>query len=169
MEAVDEPRAAAAGLDGQAAPEGETPVHLVGLATVDRHETHALFAHPEQGFEAARDQQFAQVGIGPIIGDPAHIVEKPRFCIGAEIRARDLRVREIGHQAAQVVDAVIGHAHGAGGKRGVAAAFVFGRALENNHVGAVAPGRDGRAQRRVAGTDDENVATVGCHLLPLRS
>jgi len=124
---------AAHGFDREAAPELEYAADLVGLPSPDRHEADALVAHPQHGRLAALDQNFAQVGIGAIFGDAAHVVEKLFLGVGAEVGLRNLLVGEIRHQRAQVIDAVIDAAERAGGEAAVAAGFIFRRALQHQH------------------------------------
>ena len=133
MQCCDETRAAAPGFYGHAAPELEPALDLERLAAVDGLELNSLGAHPDHGLQAFGDQQFRHVRIGAVLRDPAHIVEELGLRVGAEICARDLIFREVGHDFAQVVDAGIGKAHAAGGKGAVSAMLLFRSAFENQY------------------------------------
>ena len=85
----DQARAAAPGFDRQATPELEFSVDLVGLPAVNRDEADALASHPAHRVLAARDQEFAQIRIGAILGDAAHIVEEFVLGISAEVGVGD--------------------------------------------------------------------------------
>ncbi len=76
VQCLDEAGSTAPGFHRQAAPELEASVDIEGLPAVDRLEPHTLGPHPDHGLEALRHQQFRKVGIGPILGDSAHIVEE---------------------------------------------------------------------------------------------
>src|SRR5262249_33950311 len=73
---LDQAGAAAPGLGREAAPEfvAGAVVDLVRLAAVARLELDALLAQPHEGLEAALDQYLAQVGIGAVLRDAAHVV-----------------------------------------------------------------------------------------------
>ena len=133
----DEAFAAADGFDGEPAPELEAAFDLERLAAIDRHEADALLAHPVERVEAARDEQLAQIGIGAELGDARHVVEELVLRVGAEIGGVDFRLRKIGDQRLDVVDAVIDDAHGARGEAAVAAGFFVGRGFEHEHGGAL--------------------------------
>ena len=104
---LDQAGSAAPGLDREAAPELEAAVDLEGLAAVDRDEADALLLHPAHGVAAARHQQLAQIRVGAIFGDAAHVVEELVLRVGAEVRVGDLLLGEVGHQRLEIVDAVI--------------------------------------------------------------
>ena len=117
--------------------------------------------HPEHRVLAARDEDFAQVGIGPVFRHPAHVVEKLVLRISAEIGIGDFLIGEVGHQRAQVVDAVVDASERAGRKSAVAAGFVFRRALEHKHGNAVLGGGVGGTERGIAGADDDDIGRTG--------
>ena len=146
VERVHKTWTAAPGLDGQPAPELEAAVDAIGLAAPDRHEAHALALHPAHRRAAAGDQQFAELRVGPILGDPAHVVEELAFGVGSEIGVGDFAVGEVGHQRPKILDAVVGAAERAGGEAAVAAALDLRRPLQHQHVGAGVGGRQRRAQ-----------------------
>src|SRR5205085_6002508 len=75
---------------------------------------------------------------------------------GAEIGTRDLFVGEVGHDGAEIVDAIVDAADGAGGESRIAAAFFLGRALQHRHVRALLARREGGAEGGVAGADDDD-------------
>ena len=156
-ERVDQARPAADRFHRQAAPELEHAADLVGLAAPDRHEAHALVAHPQHGGLAVLDQHLAQIGIGAVFGDAAHVVEELLLGVGAEVGLRHLLIRQVGHQLAQVLDAVIDAAEGAGGKAAVAAGLVLRRALEHQHRDALLGRSQGRAKRRIAAANDDDI------------
>ena len=136
VQRVDQPRPAAPGLDREPAPELEAAVDLEGLPPVNRHEAHALGAHPDHGLEAAAHQQFCQFRVGAVLRDARQVIEELVLGVGAEIGARLVLVGEVGHQAREVVDAVVGDAHRARGEAAVAAAFGLGRAFQHQHADA---------------------------------
>ena len=153
----DETFAAADGFDREPAPELEAAVDLERLPAVDRHEADALLAHPVERVEASRHQQLAQIGIGAELGDARHVVEELILRVGAEIGAVDFRLREIGDQRLDVVDAVIDDAHGARGEAAVAAGFFVGRGFEHEHGGALLARGERGAIGGVAAADDDDV------------
>ena len=145
---LDQARAAAPGLDREPAPELEAALDLERLAPPDRRKAHALVAHPAHGGVAAPHQQVDQLRVGAILGHPRHVVEELVLGVGAEIGARDLVVGEVRHQGAQMIDAVIGDAEGAGGEVRVAAALLLRRALQHQDRGALVGGGERRAHAR---------------------
>ena len=155
---VDETGSAARHLGGEAAPELELPIDLESLASIGRVELDALAAHPNDGVEAVVDQRLDHVGMGAVLRHPRHVVEIFLAWVAAEIGIGKLGWREVGDDAAVIVDAVEGKAYGAGGVAAVAAAVVERRALEDEDAGAVFARRERGAERGVAGADDENVA-----------
>src|SRR5262249_61226401 len=104
---VDKPGSATPGLHCQPAPKLEFAVDLVGLASIDRNETDALALHPAHRVLTARDEQFAQIGIGAIFGDASHIIEELVFGVGTEVGIGDLFVGQVGHHGAQIINAVV--------------------------------------------------------------
>jgi len=154
---LDQARAAAPGLDGEAAPELELALDLVGLPAVDRNEADALLLQPPHRVLAARDQKLAEIGIGAILGHPAHVVEELVLGVGAEIGVGDLILGEIGHQRLEIVDAVIDAAECAGGESAVAAGLRLRCALEHEHRDAMLGGRKRRAERGIAGADHDHI------------
>ena len=163
VQRIDQPGAAAPGLDGEAAPELEPSVDLECLAAPDRREAHALFAHPEKGVARARDQQLDHVRIGAILRDPRHIVVELVLGVGAEIGIGDFLVGEVGHQCLEVVDPVIDDTHRAGREARIAAGFVLVGAFQHQHLSAVLLRRQRGAQRRVAGAHDDDIELRVAH------
>jgi hypothetical protein len=94
---------------------------------------------------------------------PEHIVEKLILGVSAKIGRLDFFGRKIGHQRLEIFDTVIGKAHGAGGKAAIATVFLLGRPLENKNPGPLIGGRQGRAKRRIAGTDDDHISIFFAH------
>ena len=88
---VHETRPAAPGLYCQPAPEPELAADPVGLPTPYRYEPHALVAHPQQRFLAALDQDLAEIGVGSVFRDAAHVVEE--FFPYRVRRSKDAHVR----------------------------------------------------------------------------
>jgi len=88
-ERVDEPGAAAHGLDGEPAPELEAAFHLERLPPPGGGEAHALAAHPERRGQALLDEDLGEIGIAAVLGEARHVVEKLLLGIGAEVRARE--------------------------------------------------------------------------------
>ena len=131
----DQARAAAPGFAGEAAPELELAVDLESLASVRRLEFHALLAHPHHRFEAAADEDFAQVRIGAVVGDAAHVVEVLVFGIRAVVADLAFFVGDV-VQLSEIVRTVEHDAHGAGGVAAVAAAVVDRCRFEDDHLGA---------------------------------
>ncbi len=155
------PGAAAPRFHREAAPELELAVDLVGLPAVDRDEPDALFLHPEHRVLAARDKDFAQVGIGPVFRHAAHVVEKLVLRVSAEIGIGDLLVGEVRHQRAQVVDAVVDASERAGRKSAVAAGFLLRRTFEHQNGNPMLGGGVCGAERSIAGADDHDVGGAG--------
>ena len=154
----DEAGPAADGFDGQPAPKFEFAVDLERLAAVDRNEANAFLAHPVQRIEALGNQKLDQIGIGAILRNARHVVEELVGGIGAEIRGLDFRRREVGHQRLDVVDAVIDDADRARGEAAVAAGFVLGRRFAHDDLGALLLRRQRRAERRIAGADNDHIS-----------
>ncbi len=77
-----------------------------------------------------------ELGVGAVLRDAAEVVEELILGIGAEVGARLVLVGEIGHQAREVVDAVVSDAHRARGEAAVAAALGLRRAFEHQHADA---------------------------------
>ena len=148
---------AAPGLDGQTAPEAPAPADLERLATVHGHEAHAPAAHPLQSRQALADQNFHEIGIGAVFGHARHVVEEAVGGIAPEIGVRPLLLAEVGDEGEDVVQAVIGDAHGAGGEARVSAAQRLRGAFEHDDGSAAFARRQRRAHRRVAGADDRHV------------
>jgi len=101
------------------------------LSTPNRYESHPLVTHPQQRLLAALDQDLAEIRIGSILGDATHIVEEFFLSVATEIGVRDFLIGQVGHQRAQIVDAVIDAAKGAGREAAVAAGLVLRGALQD--------------------------------------
>ena len=162
---VDQARAAALGLDREAAPELELAVDHVGLPAPDRVELHALAVQPAHRVARAADQAVAQLAVGAVLRDAEHVVVELVGGVGAEVAALDLVRGEVRHDRLEVVDAVIDAAERAGGEARVAAHQLLGRALDHQHPGALAR-RQRRAERRIAGADHHHVPTLIRHVSP---
>ena len=131
------------------------------MAPVAWHEAHALRAHPLHGLEALGDEKLYQVRIGAELGHLVHVVEEDVCRVSPEVGRLDLRLGELDERL-EVLQPVVGEAHGARGEAAVAAGFLFRRALQHRHLGARLLGCESGAQRRVAGADDDHVV-VGLH------
>ena len=151
--AVYQARAAAPCLHREAAPEPHLAIYFEGLAAVQRQKTHAQALHPQQGFEARLDQPLGEGWIRAILRHPAHVVVELLAAVAAEVRAADLVGGEFRHQTAEVSDAVVDRAQGAGREARVAAAQLERGALEQRYVCAALAGGDSRVQRRIAAAD----------------
>jgi len=92
---------------GEPAPELELAVDTEGLAAEAELKPYTLLAHPHRALEAAADQDFGQVGIAAILGQPAHIVEIFFLGIRPEIDIPELGLVHVGDQAREVSRAVI--------------------------------------------------------------
>ena len=105
----------------------------------------------------------AQLGVGAVLGDAAHVVEELLLGVGAEIGVLDLLVGQVGHQPPEVLDAVVDAAEGAGGEAAVAAGFGLRRPLEHEHRDLALGRGERRAEGGVAGADHHDIA--GCRQL----
>ena len=153
----DQARAATPGLNREATPELEFSVDLVGLPPVYRDKADALTLHPAHRVLAACYEQLAQIGIGAILRNAAHIVEELVFGVSAEIRVGDLFVGEVRHQQAEILHTIVHAAEGASGKAAVAARFVFRSAFQHQDRYAVFGCRMGGTKGRVSRTDNDDV------------
>jgi len=79
------------------------------------------------------------------------------FGVDAEIGAGLFLVGQIGHQADEIIDALVRDAHRARGEAAVAAAFRVGGAFEHKHAGAALARGERRAECGVAAADDDDV------------
>ena len=159
-ERLDKSLAAAHRLDREATPELEAPVHFEGLASPDRREPHTMARHPQQGFIAAGDKRVRQFGIAPVVGNAAQVCVELVFGVGAEIGHLDFGIGEVGHQCAQVVDAVVGEADCAGREAAVPASLGLGCSFEDEHPGASLVCRERCAHRGIAGPDHHDVVVL---------
>ena len=160
---LDEARAAALGLDREAAPELELAVDQIGLPAPDRVELHALLVQPAHRVARAADQAVAQLAVGPVFRDAEHVVVELVGGVGAEVGAVDLVLGQVRHDRLEVVDAVIDAAEGAGGEARVPAHQLLRRALDHQHLGAVLGRRQRRAERRISGADHHHIP-LACHV-----
>ena len=149
--------AATPGFSGKAAPEFVLVADLVRLAAVAGLEFHALARQPDDGFIALGDQQFAQLGVGAVLRNAAHVVEILVGGVGAVVVEFFLFGRQIGDDFGEFVDIVEDEAHQAAGVAAVAAAFLDRRRFKHDHAGAVFTRGECRAGGRVAGADDDDV------------
>ena len=117
--------------------------------------------------EALRDQDFGQVGVAAVFGEPADIVVILLVGVGADIDIGQLVVADVGDQPREIVEAVIDDAPGAAGKGRIAAAPVLRRDFQHQHRGAVLLRRQRGAGRRVAGADDDHVMLGNVHAFAL--
>ena len=158
---LDEAGTAAPGFNGQAAPELELAVDLVGLAAPDRLKAHALATQPHGAVIGLRHETLAEIAMGAVARHAEHVVEELVLRIGAEIRDRHFFVGDVGHQAPQVLDAIIDDAEGARGEARIAAGFIFRRAFEHQDLQATFLGCQGSAEGCIATANDNDVPLVG--------
>src|SRR5207237_8662635 len=134
---LDQFLAAAPDMASKPAPELEFAVNAKSLAAKAQLEAHALLAHPPGRVEASRNQDFAEVGVTAIFGEPPDIVEILLSGVGADIDILQFVVVDVRYQLREVVKAVIDDAEGAAGKGGIAPARGLRRDLQLQHRGAV--------------------------------
>ena len=156
--------AAAPDVAGEPAPELEFSIHLERLAAEAQLKPHAFGAHPLAGLEALGDEDFGEVGVGAVFGQPPDVVVILLGGVGADIDVCELVVAHVGDEGREVVEAVIDDAERAAGKRRIAAGRVLRRDLQHQHRGAVLPRRQGRAGRRIAGPDDDHIPLGDLHV-----
>ena len=113
--------------------------------------------HPAHRVLAARDQKFAQVRVGAIFGDATHVVEEFVLGISAEVGIGDFLICQIGHQGAQIVDAIIDATECAGREAAIAAGFILRRAFQHEDGDAVLGRCMSGAKCRIAGADYDDV------------
>ena len=160
---VYQPRPAAPGFQAQSTPELEPAVDLERLAAEGRLEADALFAHPDQGFEAVVDERLDQVRVGPVAGEAGHVVEILVAGVGAEIGVLDLFVGQLRHHLQKVLDAIVGKPDGAGGEAAVSAAFVKRGSFQHQHGCTLFTSRQRRCHRCIAGADNHHIAFAFAH------
>ena len=163
-----EPRAAAIGLQREAAPEVVAAVSAYKrLVAPERHEPHALARDPTQGGTALGDQGLRQRRIGAPAAGAIEIGSVLGLGVGAEVGAGAILRRELRRHLEQVLDPVVGEAHRRHGEAAVAAVLAFGRALEHGDPGTALARRERGAQRGVARAyDDDVVAFVHGEVRP---
>ena len=153
--------AAASGLQREPAPE---PVPAIvadeRLVAPERHEAHALPRHPAQGGAAVAHQSSRQIGIAAAAAGRVEIGQVLRLGVGAEVGAGAILGGQLRRHFHQFVDAVVGESHRGHGEATVAAVLALGGALEHGHPRAALARRERRAQRRVAGADDDDVVAL---------
>lgn len=120
-----------------------------------------FFLHPQHRVLAARDEDLAQVGIGPVFRHATHVVEKLVLRVSAEIGTGDFLIAKVRHQRTQVVDAVVDTPERAGRKSAVAAGFLLRRALEHKHGYPMLGGGVGCAKRGITSADDYDIGGAG--------
>ncbi len=160
---VDEARSTADRLDRESTPELELAIDFERLAAIDRDEAHAFVAHPEHRCLGTPHEQLDEIRVAAKLRDAIHVVEELVFVVGAEVRHCHVVIAQIWHETLEILDAVIGEAKRAGREAAVAAALVLGRALENEHAGAVLLGGQRGTECGVAATHDNDV--VDRHVL----
>src|SRR5205823_8128289 len=92
---------------GKPAPELELAVNPERLAPEPQLKAHALLAHPPGRVEASRNQDFAEVGVAAILGEPPDIVEILLGGVRADIDILQFVVVDVRYQLREVVKAVI--------------------------------------------------------------
>src|SRR5690606_9228432 len=162
-------RTAAPRLHRQSAPELELAVDPERLPAVDGLETNAFFAHPAHRLAAARYEHLRQLGIGPVLGHAAHVIEELLLGVRAEIRVGDLLFAEIRHEDLEILDAVIDATDRARRKAAVAAGLGLRRALQNQHRNTLLGSRESGAKGGVSPTDYDDITLLRQHPTPSRS
>ncbi len=163
VERFDEAGPAAPYFEHDAAGKCKTSIHFVGLLAVLGHVADTHRAQPHDSFVAALDEEFGQVWVGAIIGHARDVIEKLLFRIAAEFGDGFFVIGEIGHDFQDVLAAIEREPHRAFGETAVAAAFVFGSALEHHHGRAGSARRQRGAQRGIACADHQHIAVEVCH------
>src|SRR5581483_1505409 len=157
---LHETRSATPCLDSKATPELKLPVNLVRLATINWDETDTLLLHPPHGATATLHQKFAKVGISTIFRDPSHVVEELVFAVSAKVGIGNFLRSEVGHERLEVVDAVIDATKCSSGEMAVSTSFRFRCALKHQYRYAQFNRSVCRAERCVAGSDDNDICRV---------
>ena len=157
IERLEQFRPAAPDVQGEAAPELEFAVDLVGLASEARLQLHALPRDPLRGVEAAAYQDFGEVGIGPELGQGEQVVEELLFRVGSEVDVGQVFLGQRGQDGGEIVDAAEREPEGAAGEMRVAAPLLVRRGFEHQHARAVLVCRYRGAKGGVAGSDHEDI------------
>src|SRR6185295_4009619 len=153
----DQPRPAADRFHREAAPELELAADLERLPAPRRSEAHAALSHPLRGRQALLDEDFGEVRIAAVLGDPRHVVEELLFGIGAEVGVGDFLRREVRDQRLEIVRPAVGEAEQSRGEARVAARFVLGGALQDEDLLLVLGRGKRRAQRCVPSAHYDDV------------
>ena len=109
------------------------------------------------------DQEFRQIGVAAVFGQPSDIVEILLGGVGADIDVLQFLIVDVGDQLREVVETVIDDPEGAAGKGGIAAAPMLRRDFQLQHRGAVFRRRQRGAGRGIAGADDDDVMLGNIH------
>ena len=89
-----------------------------------------MVPHPQHRILAVFHQDLAKLDVRAVLRDARHVVEEVGFGISAEITVRDLLIREVGREGADIVGALVNDAHQPVGVSGIAATFGVRRALQ---------------------------------------
>ena len=157
---IDQAASAPRDLDRRATEEGDLAIRADRLAGVLRDEPHALLPHPEQGGLAARDEDLDQLRVAAVVVEPIDVVAILLDRIAAEVGVGDLRPGQLGHQGAQVLDAVVREAHRAGRETGIPERLFRRGAFEHANAGAVFASGQRGAERRIAGADHDHLGPI---------
>ena len=96
-------------------------------------------------------------GIGSVLGNSRHIVEKIGFGVAAEIADAHFRVGQVRRKSADVVGPLIDNPHQAISISGVSATLVARGTLEHQYTAALLTGRKRGTKRCVAAADHDDI------------
>jgi hypothetical protein len=102
-------------------------------------------------------QQVGELRVGHALGDAHQVVVEVVLGVGRDVEILDLGRREVGHQAGDVLEAVVREAHGARGEARIPAPQLDRRLLQHDDVRALLSGGVGGGHRGVARADDDDV------------
>ena len=160
-ELVREPLAGADGFKAETAPEAVDVAVLERLVRPGRHEPDALVVEPAHRRERAAHERVRHLLVGQALRHAHQVVEVRALRVAAHFEDSELRLREVGHDLADVVDTFVGEADGAAGEVGVAAAQVLGRLLDHDHGPPTLACGERGAEGCVPGAYDDDVGGLG--------
>ncbi len=129
-----------------------------GLPAEHRDEADAVTPEPDHRGARAVDQPPGHVFVGLVPCDLHQGLVKDITVVHRQDDLRAFGLGQVGQDVLRnVVDPRMAEAEAAGGEIGVAALLLFRGLFENQDVGAVLARRHRRAQRRVAGADDNDI------------
>ena len=156
--------AASPRLQRQAAPEPALAVDLERLARIERNELDPVATHPAQRPAALRHQDLDQIRTRSAAAGPFEVLDEPPRRVPSEIAGLDLLLAQAASHLAQIVQAVVDKAHRGHREAAVSSPLDPRRTFQHSHRRAPLPGRQGSAQRRVAGADDDHAPLACCSL-----